>query len=130
MDTTSFVLRRLFTAHTVPDVTLMPSWPALACGLNGWVSHEPSLASLPRSGVGTQQCRARDPDPSPADLVLAVLHEVRQLGDIRCNPPRDYASSQSKSLFSLFIDNLDVVLITKFNHTKFDADHKNSLFVR
>ena len=74
MVTTSFVLRRLFTAHTVPDVTLMPSWPALACGLNGWVCHEPSLASLPRSGVGNQQYRARDPDPSPVDLALAFLH--------------------------------------------------------
>src|SRR5262249_39817691 len=36
--------------------------------------HEPSLASLPRSGVGNQQCRARDPDPSPVDLALAFLH--------------------------------------------------------
>ena len=45
------------------------------------------MASLPRSGVGNQQCRARDPDPSPVDLVLAVLHEVRQLGDVGRDPP-------------------------------------------
>jgi len=46
------------------------------------VCHEPSLASLPRSGVGNQQCRARDSDPSPVDPGLALLHEVRQLRDI------------------------------------------------